>query len=279
MLSIKRVAAINDLSGYGKRSLTIAIPIISSMNIEVCPLPTAVLSTHTGFTGFNFLDLAETMEKTIEHWKRLKLKFSCIYSGFLGSEIQIDLVLDFIKYFGSKALKLIDPVMGDNGETYRTYTSSMCQSMKKLVAVADIITPNLTEAAILLDKCYPKYGISEEQIKSWLRRLCDLGPRYSVITGVEIGGKIYNFAYDKINDLDFSYKNKKIAVVLSGTGDLFASVLCGALLNNFPLSIALEISSNFVYSAILYTVKSGSKANDGLQFENLLHILSSNLPK
>ncbi len=279
MISIKRVAAIQDLSGYGKCSLSIAIPVLSSMNIEVCPLPTAVLSTHTGFTGFNFLDLSDSMKKTIEHWKRLRVNFSCIYSGFLGSEKQIDLVLNFIAFFGAKAIKLIDPVMGDNGRVYRTYTKSMCQSMKKLIAVADIITPNLTEAAILLDENYPKEGISEQQVNSWLRRLCENGPRYSVITGVENGGYIYNYAYDKIIGSYFSNKTKKITINLSGTGDLFASVLCGAVLNDFPLSVALEISTNFVYSTILNTLKSGSKINDGLQFEHLLHILGANLIK
>lgn len=277
MTAFQRIAAIHDISGYGKCSLTIAIPVLSSMGLEVCPLPTAVLSSHTGINNFSFIDLTENMKNTITHWNEMKLRFSCIYTGFLGSESQFELVKRFIGTFGGTALKFIDPVMGDNGTIYSTYSKKMCENMKSLVSLADVITPNVTEAAILLDEEYPKNGLDSHTANNWLKRLANLGPRYAVITGNEIDGYIYNYAYDKVLNKFCTTQTKKLPINLSGTGDLFSSVLVGAVLNDLPLCVSLELSADFVYTSILNTMNSGRNERDGIQFEQLLCSLSANM--
>ena len=156
MTKTPRVAAIHDMSGFGRCSLTVAIPVLSAMGVQCCPLPTAFLSTHTGgFQGFTFLDMTEEMPRVAEHWKSLGLTFSAIYSGFLGSERQIGIVADFIRDFRTPdTVVVVDPVMGDDGQAYQTYTPAMCGGMARLAELADVITPNLTEAAFLLGLDY-----------------------------------------------------------------------------------------------------------------------------
>ena len=151
-----RVAAIHDMSGFGRCSLTVAIPILSAMGVQCCPLPTAFLSTHTGgFEGFTFLDMTDEMSKVADHWASLGLTFQAVYSGFLGSERQIGVVEDFIRRFrGPDTVVVVDPVMGDYGRVYQTYTAAMCSGMARLAELADVITPNLTEAALLLGQPY-----------------------------------------------------------------------------------------------------------------------------
>ena len=156
MTKTPRVAAIHDMSGFGRCSLTVAIPVLSAMGVQCCPLPTAFLSTHTGgFQGFTFLDMTEEMPRVAEHWKSLGLTFSAIYSGFLGSERQIGIVADFIREFRTPGtVVVVDPVMGDDGQAYQTYTPAMCGGMARLAELADVITPNATEAAFLLGLDY-----------------------------------------------------------------------------------------------------------------------------
>lgn len=182
---IKKVAAIHDLSGFGRASLTTVIPILSTMGIQVCPVPTAILSTHTSnFTGYSFIDLTDYMEEHIAHWKKLNLEFDCIYSGFLGSPRQIKIVSDFVDHFGHKDnLVVVDPVMGDNGSLYGTMGEEMVVEMRKLVSKADIITPNFTEAAFLLGEKY-KETTTEEEVKNWLVRISEMGPKIVIITSV-----------------------------------------------------------------------------------------------
>ena len=167
---VKKVAAIHDLSGYGRASLTTIIPILSNMKVQVCPVPTAILSTHTGgFEGYSFIDLTDYMQEHIAHWKRLDLEFDCIYSGFLGSPKQIEIVADFIDYFGKKSkFIVVDPVMGDNGKLYSTMDNEMVVGMRKLIKKADIITPNFTEVMYLLGKEYDK-NIDIEKVKEYLK--------------------------------------------------------------------------------------------------------------
>ena len=182
---IKKVAAIHDLSGFGRASLTTVIPILSTMGIQVCPVPTAILSTDTSnFTGYSFIDLTDYMEEHIAHWKKLNLEFDCIYSGFLGSPRQIKIVSDFVDYFGHKDnLVVVDPVLGDNGSLYGTMGQEMVTEMRKLVSKADIITPNFTEAAFLLGEEY-KEVTTEQEVKEWLVRIAEMGPKIVIITSV-----------------------------------------------------------------------------------------------
>jgi len=182
---IPRVAAIHDISGFGRASLTVIMPILSNMGIQVCPMPTAVLSTHTGgFEGFKFIDLTDHLTDYMNHWKSLSLQFDSIYSGFLGSERQIEIVRQFIHDFKAEnQLVVVDPVMGDDGKLYQTINDAMIDGMKELVADADMITPNITEAAYLLDREVPE-DISDAAIKDWLKALASMGPQYTVITSV-----------------------------------------------------------------------------------------------
>jgi len=174
----KKVVAIHDLSGFGRCSLTVIIPILSAMGIQVCPVPTAILSTHTGgFDNMVFKDLTDYISLCYQHYKSLNLEFDAIYSGFLASSAQIDCCFEFFRGSEgdagfSNALKIVDPVMGDNGKPYKTYTKELCSRMNELVSIADIITPNLTEAAILLDEDYSP-NLNQETAQEWLKRLCE----------------------------------------------------------------------------------------------------------
>ena len=194
-----RVAAIHDLSGFGRCSLTVAIPVLSAMGVQCCPLPTAVLSTHTGgFEGYTFRDLTEEMTAAAAHWKALDLRFDAVYSGFLGSERQIDLVRQFLRDFRRPGtLAVVDPVMGDFGRVYATYTPAMCRRMADLTAEADVITPNLTEAALLLGVPYESLPRDEAGLKALTEKLGCLGRRSVTLTGVSLAeGKTGAMCYD-----------------------------------------------------------------------------------
>ena len=272
MYDLKRIAAINDLSCYGKCSLTVILPVFSAMGSEVCPLPTALLSSHTVIEGFSFLDLSDEMEKIIKHWQKMNLSFDCLYSGFLGSERQIDIVAHFFDSFGSSTLKVVDPVMGDNGKIYSTYTKEMCSKMLHLVKKADVITPNLTEAALLLECDYIE-NPDENTVENWLFRLCEMGPKIAVITGIKQGKIIKNIAFNKQNKT-YSYSTNPIVDInMSGTGDLFASLLTGCIIRGMPLEKSLQHCGNFLYNALCDTVTQNHPHKDGILYEKQLKFL------
>ena len=183
-----RVAAVHDLSGLGRCSLSVILPVLSVMGVQCCPLPTAVLSAHTAFPAAksaSFLDLTPEMEQGARHWRELGMDFDAIYSGFLGSARQISVLRQFIHDFRREdTLVLVDPVMGDHGKVYRTYTPEMCRLMGELAAQADLITPNATEAAILLEEDYANAPTTQAGMENWLARLSLDGRRSVVITGV-----------------------------------------------------------------------------------------------
>ena len=194
-----RVAAIHDMSGFGRCSLTVAIPILSAMGVQCCPLPTAFLSTHTGgFEGFTFLDMTDEMSKVADHWASLGLTFQAVYSGFLGSERQIGVVEDFIcRFRGPDTVVVVDPVMGDYGRVYQTYTAAMCSGMARLAELADVITPNLTEACILAGVGYEEAMRSDglEAVRLAACALREQGPSTVVITGIPRGEQIVNAVF------------------------------------------------------------------------------------
>ena len=272
---MKRVALINDLSGIGRCSLSVALPIVSAMGHECASLPTAILSNHTAFNNYTFYDFTEKMHGFVECWQALGAQFDTVYTGFLGSVHQIDIAIDFINTFGKNALKLVDPVMGDDGKIYDTYTDQMRKHMKRLVAMADIITPNLTELCELCDTPYPTKKIS----------LCDVyemcvhtGVGQIVVTGLESGiisdikdGVIANFVYD--NAHTYLVTNKKTPVMYCGTGDVFASVLCGALTNGVSLEKASCLASDFCAECTAYTYDNGGDKLYGIMFEKYLYRL------
>lgn len=275
-MSTPRVAAIHDMSGFGRCSLTVAIPILSAMGIQCCPLPTAFLSTHTGgFDGFTFLDMTEEMPKVSAHWASLGLHFNAIYSGFLGSVRQLDIVEAFIETFRqSDTLIVIDPVMGDEGKAYQTYTPAMCTGMAHLARLANVITPNLTEAAFLLDVPYSELPTGESGFRTIVEQLSLNGRRSVALTGVSLtAGQTGAFYYDSKSGQSGAVQTKFIAHPLFGTGDVFASVLTGALVKGKTLRDAAAQAVEFIRECAERTVQAGLPIREGVEFEPLLYRL------
>lgn len=276
MNNIKKVCAINDISGIGRCSLTVIIPALSSMGIQVCPVPTAVFSAHTGYHEFIKRDLTDYLEPALEQYKKLKTEFDCIYSGFLGSEEQIDHVLQFLISFKS-SLKVVDPVMGDNGKRYKTVTENHVKRMTDLVKAADIITPNITEAAILLGEDYPNRSLSSQTVKSWAARLSEIGPDTIVITSVVLmDGTLCNIGFDKKQNSFWKVPCEYVPAHYSGSGDLFSSVLVGGILKGDSLPIAINRATSFTELAIKTTYSYMSEPLDGIMLEKCLSWLASN---
>lgn len=269
MNEVKKVATINDLSGIGRCSLTAAIPILAALGVQCCPFPTAVLSSQTEFEKFTFLDITDEMIKYKETWDELGIKFDCIYSGFLGSEKQIDIVLNFVKENKDKII-IVDPVMGDNGILYDTFTEKMCSQMEKLVSVADIVTPNLTEACILTGEVYDKYQTSDEKIKKIAREISEMGPKKVIITGIIKENKIYNYAYDKDKNECFIAEAEFNNESYSGTGDIFTSIITGLLLNGHDLKYSIKNATDFICKTINFTSKFKTNPKEGIMFELFL---------
>ncbi len=274
---VPRVAAVHDLSCVGRCSLTVIAPTLSTMSVQVCPLPTAVLSSHLGgFSGLEFYDFTEHMPAFFRHWKEESLTFDSIYSGFLASEKQIDVVLEFIDNFShNNPLVLVDPVMGDHGRLYSTYTTAMQERMKALVKKADIITPNFTEACFLLGETYQELCPESSKMEEWLHRLTEMGPAIAVITGVPIStDKIMNIGYDRIHQVLWQDIHEYIPVRYPGTGDIYASVLLGALLHGESLSTAMKLAADFVGLAIETTFSVSTPTREGVLLERALPWLS-----
>ena len=261
---IKKVAAINDMSGIGKCSLTVAIPILSALKTQCCPYPTAILSSQTGYPKFTYLDLTPHMKEYNKTWKELNVSFDTIYSGFLGSIDQIDIVCDFIKS-NDNAYVIVDPVMGDGGDYYQTFNDEICNKIKDLVKISDLVTPNLTEACLLTNNKYHTNYTLE----------ATLGPKKVIITGILIDNNIINLGYDKENDEYFSYSLKYNNKSYSGTGDIFTSIISGLITNGHDFKDSIKIASDFIFKCIEYTSKYDIDPNDGVFFEVFLNDLTS----
>lgn len=266
----KRVAAIHDISGFGKCSLTVALPILSAAGIEASAIPTALLSTHTGgLPGYTYCDLTDEMLPIARHWKSLGLTFDAIYSGFLGSFEQISIVSQIMELLrGKDTLLMVDPVMADNGKLYATYTPQMAAGMHRLCQKADVIVPNMTEAAFLLGEEFYDGPYERDYIEDILRRLSAMGPKITVLTGVWFSG-------DALGAAGFDRETGKIAYAFSpriqgaypGTGDVFGSVLLAGLLCGQQLEEALCLAVDFTYRSIERTRNSGTDIRFGVNFE------------
>lgn len=270
---VPKIAAIHDMSGVGRCSTTVILPILSALGCQVCPLPTALLSNHSEFKEFYFYDFTEHMEEYYSFWEKNSFKFDCFYSGFIGSEKQINIMLDIINKLKSQnnTLIVVDPVMGDHGTTYKTYTSSMVSKMEQLVRKADVITPNLTEACILLGEKYVDENISIETAKSYLKRLSAMGPFTVVITGLKTHeGEHVNACYDKYADEYYKIPFEFVGRRYPGTGDLFTSLFIGYMLGEEKLPEAIEKASRFVSSAVLCTSNAGTPSSEGVLFEKIM---------
>lgn len=276
-MSTPRVAAIHDLSGFGRCSLTVALPILSAMGVQCCPLPTAFLSTHTGgFEGFTFLDMTDEMPKVAAHWKTLDLGFQAIYSGFLGSERQIGIVENFIRDFRREnTVVVVDPVMGDHGAVYQTYTPAMCTGTARLAEMADVITPNLTEAALLLGVRYDELPTGEAGCREIVERLSLDGRRSVVLTGAVTAPELTGAAcFDAVSGGTDLIQTQRVPREFHGTGDVFASVLTGALVQEETLPEAVRQAVEFVRACAQATARSGLPMREGVEFEPLLGLLT-----
>ena len=274
-MSTPRIAAIHDLSCFGRCSLTIALPVLSAMGCQCCPLPTALLSAHTGFPGNTFLDLTVEMGRIADHWAAMDLQFDAIYSGFLGSADQVDTVARFFDTFKkSDTAVIVDPVMGDHGTAYRTCTPELCRGMRVLAENSDVITPNLTEAALLLDRPYEE--IQRTDAYEVVRRLSVGGRRSVVLTGYSSeSGQTGALCFDRDSGESKAVQTPREPQDFSGTGDLFASVLAGGVARGVPLFQAAQAAADFVRDCIARTLAEGLTERDGVDFEPLLGQLTS----
>ena len=276
-MALPRVATIQDISGMGRCSLTAAIPILSTMGFQVCPLPTAVLSNQTGFEDYAVISLTGQLAASVSRWKKQRLVFEGVTTGFLMNTRQVHLAGEFIDYAKSRsALVVIDPVMGDDGELYPIFNESMSASFAQLIRKADVITPNLTEACLLAGVDYPQEKtVHPEFVWELARGLSEKGPRTVVITGV-LGedNLIYNMAYVAGQERQISVPNRKIGGSFSGTGDMLSAIVCGGLLRGDDIEKALTLAGQLFERAISLSVGEGADPREGIAFEPFLHILS-----
>ena len=265
----KKIAVINDFSGFGRCSIAVALPILSVMKVQCCPLPTSIFSNHTGFPSYFFEDYTSRMVPYMQEWKKLDLHFNGICSGFLGSKEQIEIVKKFFKEFKTEETQIIvDPVMGDYGKPYPTYTEEMCCEMKKLVEFADILTPNVTEACVLTDTPYKeKWKI--EEIQEMAEKIHAMGPKKIAITGIVQGGFIANFCYEE-GQQPKVLRTHKEGTQRSGTGDIFASIIAADAVNGVPFYKSVKKASDFIKKCIIRSQELDIPLTDGVCFEEVL---------
>lgn len=273
---VKKVAAVHDLSGVGRVSLTVVIPILSSMGFQACPLPTAVLSNHTQYPDFSFLDLTDEMPKIIKEWERLGVEFDAIYTGYLGSPRQARIVSGFINDFRrADSLVVVDSVLGDNGRLYATFDETMVKEMQHLITEADVITPNLTELFYMLDLPYKEEN-SDEELKHYLRCLSDKGPQIVIVTSVPVPAEPHKtsvYAYNRVGNRYWKITCPYLPAHYPGTGDTFTSVITGSLLQGDSLPIALDRATQFILQGIRATFGYEYDNRDGILLEKVLHNL------
>lgn len=271
----KRMIAINDISCFGKCSLSVAVPILSAAGVETCAIPTAMLSSHTGFPGYTFLDLTKEMIPVAEHWKKLELSFDGIYTGYLGSPAQISCVETIINMFPTKFV-LIDPVMGDNGRLYDGFDASYAKEMRRLLKRADVIVPNVTEGAFLSGMTYESGTHSINYIQAMAESLGTMCSGSVVLTGVNTSSGCVGTAVWDSGDFSL-VEHEKIDALYSGTGDVFASVVAAAVMNGKDINTAVNIATDFVVHCILKTKQTSGDRNYGLNFELCIEKLLSDL--
>lgn len=264
-----KIAVINDFSGFGRCSIAVALPIISAMGVQCCPLPTAVFSNHTGFERYYWTDFTDHMEAYARQWENLDLHFRGIATGFLGSVRQIDIVSRFLERFDRpETVVLVDPVMGDNGALYPTYTPELAAEMGRLVSYADILTPNLTEACALTGTEY-RPMFPEEELLEMCRALSARGPEKVVISGLDFGDTLGNFIYEAEQPPQM-LKVPKVGACRSGTGDVFAAILIADAVNGGAFPDSVRKAATFLSHALERTDALGIPPTDGIAFEGLL---------
>lgn len=264
-LYIPRVAAVHDICGYGNCSLGIAMPVLSAAGIDVCPVPTAVFSSHTKYSDFTFFDTTENLPAFLDAWKKINVDIDGIYSGFLGSPDQVKLIQGLYKTY-PEALRILDPVMGDDGKIYATYTPELCDAMAELTHTADLLVPNLTEAAILTGRAYQGQDPSDEEVEALLAALLETGARYIVLKGIIRKDHIRNYIVGQDCDTEI-VSGDLLPFHLHGTGDLYASSLTAALYAGKDLAYAVHFASEIVRKSMLTTLHQPEHLMRGVSFE------------
>lgn len=259
-------------------SLNVVIPILTTMGFQVCPLPTAVLSNHTQYPQFSFLDLTDEMKKIIEYWKKIDVEFDAFYSGYLGSSEQVNIVKDFISEFKRQdSLVVVDPVLGDNGKLYSNFDMDIVVAMREMITSADVITPNLTELFYMLDKPYCEKN-TDEELKQYLLELATKGPSVIIITNVPVMDDPHMtsvYAYNKEGNRFWKTTCPYVPAHYPGTGDTFTSVITGALMQGDSLPMALDRAVQFCYQGIRATYGYQYDFREGILLEKVLPNLNT----
>ena len=277
---MKRILTIQDISCLGQCSLTVALPIISAMGIETAILPTAVLSTHTMFKNFTCKDLTDQIQPIAKHWKEENITFDAVYTGYLGSFEQIDLMKEFFDQFKTDSnILFVDPAMADNGKLYPAFDEAFAKHMGTLCGKADIIVPNVTEAAFMTGMEY-KSEYDEEYIKEMLNRLCELGAKISILTGVGFeDGKTGVMGYDKEKNEYHYYSHDKLPISYHGTGDIFSSTCVGAMMRGMDWKDAIAVAADYTAECIRLTLEDPAKPWYGVNFEQAIPYLIKRIEK
>jgi pyridoxine kinase len=275
----KKVVAVHDLSCVGRVSLNAVIPILTSMGIEVTPLPTALLSCHTQYPEYTFLDLTAEMRKVIANWKSQGFRFNAFYTGYLGSPEQVHVVSELIQDLRRpNDLIVVDPVLGDNGRLYKGMNSEMVDQMRSLVKLADVITPNLTEMFYLLDEPYRNNDFNDNELKAYLKRLSDQGPGIVIVTSVPVIDNPHLtsvYAYNRIGNRYWKVTCPFLPAHYPGTGDSFTSVITGSLLQGDSLPLALDRAMQFTLQGIRSTFGYDYSNLEGIMLEKVLSSLNT----
>ena len=265
----KKIAVINDFCGFGRCSIAVSLPILSAMKVQCCPLPTAIFSNHTGFDSFYYTDYTEHMDAYIAEWGKLGLRFEGILTGFLGSPEQIDIVRRFLEQFKEeKTVTVVDPVMGDYGKLYPTYSPRLAEQMSSLVPYADILTPNLTEACILTGTDY-KSDMDSGKLTEICRKLSERGPQKIVISGLERGDDLENFVYETGKQPQ-TVREHKVGPCRSGTGDVFSSMIAADAVNGVDFLSSVRHASSFIAKVLRRAIELDLPKTDGICFEEFL---------
>lgn len=272
---IPRIAAVHDLCGYGKCSLGVAIPVLSSAGCDVCPVPTGLFSSHTAFPGWYMHDTTDILEDYLQAWRGIDVEIDAIYSGFLGAPEQVDVIRSLYASY-PQALRVVDPVMADHGKVYPTYTPELCQAMAELACEADILTPNLTEAAIILGEEWQGTNISDDEARRIVAALVAKGAKHVVLKGIQREGEdiVRNFVGGR-NMETVEVNNAYLPYMLHGTGDVYASCLLAAVMAGQTLEDAVEFAGSFVHDSMIVSAKQPHFQERGVSFELLLGKVSA----
>ncbi len=268
-----KAAVINDFTGFGRCSLSVALPILSALKVQCCAVPTAIFTNHTGFPHFSWRDCTDRLDDYIRDWKATGLRFDAIATGFLGSARQMEFVKRFIEAFGGPGTTVVaDPVMGDGGRLYPTYDRTLAESMRSLLDFADVLTPNLTEACVLANREYDP-AIGDEGVADLAEALLERRAGKAVISGIVRGGEIVNAVCERGRE-PLLVSTEKIGPERSGTGDVFSAVITGELARGASFAGAVRKAVDFTAKAVKRTVEMGLPSTDGLAIEEVLGELS-----